>query len=170
MDKRWIYILIILIIGVTCLYFIVDASTTLGSANVNVNSYTITLPSTYNVDSSGKEYVDLINRKTNEKIHVEDLGKGNSINTKLSEKLSELHNDGETDKISNTTVKIDNSAIPTVYYENLTNNTDNQIFYMQKHNHTFIIICNNIQDNDTMMNDVNYIIDTLKPDFKQKQD
>ena len=36
MDKRWIYIIIILLIGVTALFFIVQSSTTLGSAETYV--------------------------------------------------------------------------------------------------------------------------------------
>ena len=39
MDKRWIYIIIILLIGVTALFFIVESSTTLGSAETYVHKF-----------------------------------------------------------------------------------------------------------------------------------
>ena len=79
MDKRWIYILIIAVIGITCLFFIAESSTTIGKATVKVGHYITTLPDSFNINKNGEEYAKLINRKTNERIFIKDLGKGNLI-------------------------------------------------------------------------------------------
>ena len=44
MDKRWIYILIILIIGVISANLIIGSSNTVGTANTNLDKFTVSLP------------------------------------------------------------------------------------------------------------------------------
>ena len=47
MDKRWIGIIIILIIGLGCMYIIVDNSNSVGNAVTVISDVTITLPPGY---------------------------------------------------------------------------------------------------------------------------
>ena len=84
MDKRWILILIIFLVGVAALYFVVDTSNTVGKAVVAVNTYTITVPETYNIENSETYLATVINRATGEKITVEDVGKGNDVDDRNS--------------------------------------------------------------------------------------
>lgn len=170
MEKQWIYIIIILIFGVACLFFIVDSATTLGSANVYVDKFTVTIPDSLNVDESGKTLVKLINRKTNEMITIEDLGKGDLVNKDMSSRMNKLANYGEISEIENSTVQVNGKILPTIFYKNSTNDNINQATYFLKHNHTFLIIVTDFQDNNTLLNDIDFIINTLTPDYKQKQD
>lgn len=169
MDKRWIYILIILIIGISCLFLIAESSTTIGKATVKVGSYLITIPDSFNIDTTGGNNTHLINRNTHEYIIVEDLGKGDFIDDNMGKKMSDLQNSGKNKVVENITVEIDNSSIPTIYYEDY-NNTFNQISYTIKYNHTFSIRSTHFHDNNTLKENTKFIIDTLSPNYKQKQD
>ncbi len=166
MDKRWIYILIILIIGVSCLFLIAESSTTIGKATVKVGSYICTLPDAYNIEKSGDQYAKLINRKTNERIFVKDLGKGDQIHKNMSERWNSLSNDERYHDVKNITIY---DSIPAIYYEDY-NDTINQISYATKFNHTILVKCTCFHDNNTVHKDTKFIIDSSAPNYKQKDD
>lgn len=170
MDKRWIFILIIFIIGCSCLYVIVDSSSILGSANTYVGKFTVSLPSEYNVEESGSDFVSLVNRNTNEKISIMDFGKNFNVDKFQGEiTLEYLENENIT-SIQDTAFKYGKLSLPSTYYVMLPNNTVNQDIYLTEYNHTFVIEATNFKDNATMQHDIKSLIDSLKPDPKQKQD
>lgn len=166
MDKRWIYILIIAIIGISCMFLIVESSTTIGKATVKVDNFLITIPDSFNIHNDGSDYADLINRKTNERILVKDLGKGDRIEEKMSEVYESYSNNESYYNVKNVTV---NDTIPTIYYEDY-NNTINQINFITKFNHTFSVKSSHFHDNATIEENAEFIIDSLVPNYKQKQD
>ncbi|MBQ6099768.1 MAG: hypothetical protein IJL02_07915 [Methanobrevibacter sp.] len=170
MDKRWIYILIIFIIGISCLYLVADSSTTIGKATVKVNAYLITIPDSFNIDNTGGQYAQLINRNTKEYITIVDLGKGDLIKQSVDEKTDSLENNGSFSNIDKFSLKIDDDSIPSISYESYDNNTINQVSYFTKYNHTFSIESTNFLKNDTIKDNVKFIIDSLAPNYKQKQD
>ncbi|WP_298500435.1 hypothetical protein [uncultured Methanobrevibacter sp.] len=171
MDKRWIYILIIFIIGVSCLYLVADTSTTIGKANVKVNAFLITIPDSYNIDDTGGAYAQLINRNTNEIINVEDMGKGNTIKDFSDIEIDMLEMNESFSKVEKGTFKIDNESYTCISYEtDSDDNTTNQIIYFTKYNHTFRIESTNIQNNNTLKDNIKFIMDSLTPNYKQKQD
>lgn len=163
MDRRWIYILIILIIGLTCLFYIAESSTTVGKATVKVSSFLFTVPDSFNIHNSGQT-TDLINRKTNERIFVDDLGKGVDIKENMTSVIKWLNDEGTYSNVKNITLY---DTIPTVYYED-SNGTLNEISYATKYNHTFYIKCTHFHDNTTMQKNTKYVADTLEPNYKQK--
>ena len=77
MDRRWIYIIIIFIIGFAALFYIAESSTTVGSAVIGINTFTTSIPDDYNIENSQNDYATLIKRQTHEKIYIKDEGKGN---------------------------------------------------------------------------------------------
>lgn len=169
MDKRWIYILIIMIIGVTCLYIIVDSSEYVGCANVNVNTFTVTLPSEFNIyDKTSKELI-INNRKTQEKIKITDLGKGNSSESNITKMINTLSDNDNVTFIEETTLTICNETFPSIYYEK-TPDLLNRITLVYKYGHLFSIDCSNFHDNETININTGLLTDSLKPDYKQKQD
>ena len=170
MDKRWIYILIICIIGVSCLYLVADSSTTIGKATVKVNAYLITIPDSFNIDNTGGQYAQLINRNTKEYINVVDLGKGDLIEQSMDEKIDSLKNNESFSNIDKFTLKIDKESLPSISYESYDNDKINQVSYFTKCNHTFSIESTNFLKNDTIKDNVKFIIDSLAPNYKQKQD
>lgn len=168
MDKRWIYIFIIFIIGIVCLFFIVDSSTTVGKANINLDKFTLTLPSPYNIEENNGKYLEIYNKNTKEKIAIKDLGKKNNFSKDIGEKLSSLEGNGNITLVKNITVTCDNNSMPGIYYEKLPG-TINQVTFFTKYKHSFSIECYNFHDNATMKEDTLFLMENLRPDYKQKQ-
>lgn len=165
MDKRWILILIILIVGCTCLYYIVDSSTTVGDAITVVNKSVITIPSDFSIGSDDKSSVTLINKKTNETIFIEDLGKSDSAFNCFKEDLNSLDN-----ILNNSTVNINNITAYKIDMQNSTTYSNSSLVYVYSSNHTFAIKFNGYTDQNELNQDLNFIVSALSPDFKQNQD
>lgn len=168
MDKRWIYIIIILIIGISALYVIVSSSNTVGSAIVDVNKFIITLPDDFNIQDNDKEYSILINRNTNARIIVKDIGKGNFVNERLKND-SDIYHTRDYKEIKNKTFEHDGIKVKTIYGIGEDNKINSTAYFM-KFDHTFNIKTNNFKDIDTIEENVKFIIDTLQRDYKQSQD
>ena len=158
MDKRWIYILIILIIGLSALYYIASSSDSIGQATVDVNTFVITLPDSFNIDGTDKATATLINRNTGEKLTVQDFGKGNHIKEVHTNNTVNNSNNENIVKIDNDTIKYHNITIYTVYMTS-SDNTTNATSYFMKFNHTFTITACNFKNHDSINNNVKYIIE-----------
>ena len=172
MDKRWIGILIILIAGCACMYYIVDTSTTVGTSITVVNKTVVTLPNDFSIDDSGSNSAKIINKNTHEKIYFKDLGKRDIALDSFNKKLKELQNNPNIKINNNSTVKINNITVYRIDCENLTteNTTNFSICYAYTCYHTFLIQFKNYNDNSKLDKDLDYIISYMKPDFKQFQD
>lgn len=170
MDKRWIYILIILIAGICTLQYIVDTSTTVGSAIVAIGTYTDTLPESYNIETSERDYAILVNRQTDEKIHIEDLGQGNLTEDGVKARLIELEDNPNITKINYTTEKYNDIILNTIKYEKAPANTTNKATLFMKFNHTFLLESYNYHDEANLDKGAHFVIDTLKQDYKETQD
>ncbi len=170
MDKRWIYILIIAIIGFACLFYIVDNSSTLGSASVYVNKFKVTLPHDYNVAGDGKTYMDAINKKTNEHIIIKDVGKGNLISSEFVKRADTLINNENISSVDYSTIDINCENLSTIEYKSINNNNINKIIFLTKEDHTFTFECKDFHNETKLENDVSFLMDTLMRDVKQKQD
>jgi hypothetical protein len=163
MDKRWILILIILIVGCTCLYHIVDSSTTVGDAITVVNKTVVTLPSDFSIGSDDRSSATLINKNTKESIFIKDLGKSDSAYKSFKKNLNSLDN-----VVNNSTLDINNI---TTYKIDINNNTGNtSLVYVYTCNHTFNIKLDGYTNQNELNQDLNFIVSTLSPDFKQNQD
>ena len=79
MDKRWILIIIIAIIGLSSMYLIVDNSMTVGSAITTFSKTTITIPEGFSVEDTNNNLVTLYNKNNDERIEIYDFGKGNTV-------------------------------------------------------------------------------------------
>ena len=75
MDKRWIGILLILIAGLVCMYYIVDNSTTVGNAISVINDVTIPVPQEMKISVSNRNDVTFLNENTNESIYINCVDK-----------------------------------------------------------------------------------------------
>ena len=170
MDKRWIYILIILIAGLAAMAYIVDNSTTVGSAIVPIGSFTTTLPDGYNIEASEKDHAILIIRKTNEKIYIGELGKGNQTDKFYGEKIIELENNYNVTNISYSDDVYNNITFKSINYEKQPNNTINKASFFMKFDHTFIVESRNYHDKDKMDYGAHFVVDTLQRDYKKSQD
>lgn len=172
MDKRWIMILIFLIIGCCCLFYVVETSTTVGNAITVVNKTVVTLPNEFSIESGETGYGTLINKNTKEKITIKDLGKGNLALTKFKNALTDLTKNPDIDHVKNSTSNINNITAYKIDYQDITkeNNSDLSNVYVFTCNHTFLIKLENYNNNVKSDNDLDYVITHMTPDFKQSQD
>ena len=170
MDKRWIYIIIIAIAGIGCLYLTAESSNNIASANINVDKFIITVPQSFNIEKSGGDDIRLINRENGERINVAFLGKGTDIDQNMTDKINALSQNGNITVMETTTTKINNETVPIIYYEKLPNNSVNQVAFITKFDYKFSIECANFNDNATITHHIEFISDSLKKDFKHKQD
>ena len=168
MDKRWIYIIIIAIVGIGCLYLIAGTSNNIASANINVNKFIITVPQSFNIEKSGENSAILINRDNWERISVTYLGKGTDMDDDIANKIDSLNEKGNITVMKTTTLNINNKTIPIIYYEKSPNNCANQVAFINKFDYKFSIECTDFEDNATMVNYIEFISDSLKKDFKHK--
>lgn len=172
MDKRWISILIIIIIACACGYLIVHYSDTVGNAIVDVNKSTLTIPSDFSNDYSDDTSVKLTHRGTFESIYVKDLGKLDKANSSFIDDEKKLNSYNDIEVHSNNTTKMDNIVVYTVYYTNTTNpetlNMSNSYFYSFEH--TYFVKMSGFDSLDRLNENLEKIVTAIKPDYKQSQD
>lgn len=169
MDKRWIYVIIIFIIGFTAMYYIADTSTTVGKAIVSVNTHLVTVPDSFNIEGNEYNYALLVNRQTKEHIFIKDLGKGDLIGKNFEEEAGNLETNQNVTKISYTTEKYNQKSYNVIEYETA-NGKHNKILFFTENHHTFKIKSTDFKDMKTLEKNTKFIIDTFRPDHKKKQD
>ncbi|WP_458405612.1 hypothetical protein [Methanobrevibacter sp.] len=160
MDKRWIAILLILIAGLISMYLIVDASHTVGNAVTVIDDVSVTVPPGYKTDVSHSENAKLVNGEGN-RIYIECTGKGNHSVKDCKKEIKSITNKGLLEVINQT-----NNTFKT---KNATSGKITSYFFFEKHDRSFMLRLSNF-DNDTIMKkDIDFIIDNIKPDFKQNR-
>ncbi len=168
MDKRGILIIIILIVGLSCMYVIASSSDYIGSAITDVNKSTVTLPSGFSIKNTDRSSVELINRQTNEIINVSDLGKQDSALKNFKDEIKYLSKVSRISDLINSTSIINNLTVYTIDYNNST--AINHISYVYTYNHTYSIKMTGYNDTDRASKNLVSIVNSIKPDYKQSQD
>ncbi len=161
-------IIAILIVGISCMYVIVSNSTTTGNAITTFSKSTITLPEGFSVGETNSESAHLYNKKSNETISIHDQGKANSTKKCFENVTDTYKNNPKYDNINETTRNINNITVLQLNME--TNNTlsSSSVFY--KYNHTYLVEISGFDDKNKLNKDLEFIIITLQPDYKQSQD
>ncbi|WP_407414696.1 hypothetical protein [Methanobrevibacter sp.] len=172
MDKRWIAILIILVVGVTSMYFIVNESTSIGTAITSLNKSIVTIPEGFTIGDTGKNYVELFNKSSpNEKIYIEDTGKNNDSLKQFNEKIKLLPlPNNEIEIIKNITNTTNDVTYHSFYYENTTSNIIDSITFFTSYEHTYYMKMYGFKNIDTMDGDLQFVVKTIQPDYKRSQD
>ena len=169
MDKRWILIIIIAIIGLSSMYLIVDESMTVGSAITTFSKTTITIPEGFSVEDTSNNIVTLYNKNNNEKIEIYDFGKGNTIKEMQTNITSEILEEEGLNNVTNRTINLEDTEISQTILKN-GSNSKVVISYFYKYNHTYSIIMTGYNKVNTTTQDLDWILCTLRPDYKQSQD
>lgn len=168
MDKRWIYILIILALALISGYFVVMESPKVGSAITNVNTSLVTLPADFEVSSKNSKSVTMGDGKIGEKIYLEDLGKKHVAFEKYNEILEDSAESDEVDNLRNSTNTTSQSiTFYLISYENMTSDMNISKAYFEKNNHTFYIKLSNYTNVTSHDSDLKFLIDNLSPDYKK---
>ena len=162
MDKRWFLILIIIIVGAVCMYFIVDSSPTVGKAVTVADEMTITLPTGFNLLKNDDKNVILIDHQ-NHTAHIRIIGLGNTTLKEYNAKLDSLKNDSEMEIQEHGK----NGTGYIIFYKNITSNKEYSMTYFFKDNRTVSL---KMGTYDNWQKDWKFIIDTIVHNFKQNKD
>ena len=166
MDKRWIGIILILLAGLSCMYVIVTHSTSVGSAVSVIEDVTITVPHGFITSEDGADYCVFHNKDTNETVRMKCLNDKNTYINEYNKQLTTLKEKGDI-KIKN---NFKNNTLSLIEYENQST-TDKKyvsVIYFYKCNHTFSMKMEQFTDENSKQDVMDFIIDTLKFDFKQR--
>jgi ABC-type lipoprotein release transport system permease subunit len=166
MDKRWIGIIVILIIGLGCMYLIVMNSTTVGNAVSVINDVSITIPPGYINSEDGANFCVLHYKETNETIRIKCLNDGKDYIGEYNDRLNTLKKQDDITINKNFT----NKTVSMIEYENQSSKDKKYIslVFFDKCNHTFSMQMEHFTDNESKEKVINFIIDNLKYDFKQR--
>ena len=159
MDKRWIGIFIIFIVGLGCMYLIVDSSTTVGKAITVVNEMTVTIPDGFDIASKTDKTVNLINDNNNT-ANVTIICMGDKTIQEFNSALNSIEQNEELELENKEKTK--NEHI--VYYKNITSDKKYSKTFFVKENRTIEL---KMDKYTNWQKDQKFIIDTVTHNFKQ---
>jgi hypothetical protein len=167
MDKRWIGIIIILLAGLGCMYLIVDNSTSVGSAVSVISDVTITLPHGYANTEDGSNYCVLYKEATKETMRIKCLKDSKGYIQEYNTNLDSLKKQGDIKIKKNFT----NDTLSMIEYENqsATDKKFISMVYFDKCEHTFSVQMEHFTDDESKEKTINFIINNMKYDFKQRK-
>ena len=168
MDKRVIMIIAILIVGLSCMYFIVGNSTTVGNAITTFSKSSVTLPYGFSVEETNAESAELHNKQTDERINIDDHGKGDHVKENFDNLTRNYNSNPDYSDVKDTSKKINDIEVKQLTMQTNDTITSCSVFY--HYNRTYIVEMIGFEDIDKMNDDLEFIIKTLQPDYKQAQD
>lgn len=157
MDKRWIIIFVIFLLGMSGLYFTANESYKIGDAISIIDNVIITLPQNFKIAD-----------KTPDQLTICDRSSDDTISVKLIKDYKDAYNLMKTD-MSKNDENSDFKVSDIKVFEIKDKTTGNSTYYFNKFNKTFIIKSENYNNVDKENSDVNYIIDSIRIDFKVKE-
>ena len=167
MDKRWILIIIILLVGISALYFSAIESNGVGNAVTTIQNVVVTVPAEDMIGRTTDTSLELVGRENNETMNITlirekdvafDLMQSDLKNIKKSNALN----------VENDTQDFNGKIGYVIKYQEIKEDTtlNHTVAYVNKLNKAFIIDSYGYDDADKQVKDLTYIIDTLKLDFK----
>ena len=165
MDRRWYGIIIILIIGLSAMYLIVDNSTSVGNAVAVVGDVSVTLPPTFKTGATHVKDTSMYNSDDNI-IFVTFIGKGNNALKYYKGNLSTMNNNPNINILDNE----DKNNTGIIHYENYKSKYDNineTLVFFEKDNRTLSIKLLNFDNSKDQENVISFIKENIKLDYKQ---
>lgn len=142
MDKRYILILIIIIICLANLSIIVNNSDVVGSATATAGKYLFSVPHGFSLFEKHSNSAFIRNNDDMSIYYQSDLNNSDTYD----KRLSYLDNESDDKILSKGSFNLDNISVDTVYYQTI-NNTNKSAFYFEKNNTQFKIIMSNFNYN-----------------------
>lgn len=165
MDKRYLLILLIIIICGINLSIIANNSDIVGSTSIGVGHYLFSVPEGFDSYEDNGNSVTIQN-KNNITIYIEtNLGNNDTYYSRLNH----IENRTNATILSEGTISIENISVNTVYYMT-SNNNNRSVSYFEKDNTTFKIIVSNFNyndDYDLTLDYVTFIIKSLRDNYKK---
>ena len=165
MDKRWIAIIAILIIGLGCMSYIVITSTTVGHAVTIVDDLSITLPHGFKIAHSETGQTTLIDDRNQETIFIKHIREGNKSLKEYLKEMKVLKENENVEILKNTS----NKTIHTIYYKDLNKDKDYTLYYIDTQNCTILIKMENFKNHADEEKRLDYMLETIEPDYKQSR-
>ena len=149
-------------------YYVVDSSTTVGTAIADVNNSLITIPEGFSVGETSGGVLQLINKGSPEKIYIKDLGKKDVAKYRFTKDYENISQDSNNVIINNTTKDSGDMKVYSIYYKNSESGCMLNS-YVNEFNHTYSVKLTNFNDFNRLNENYDYILKTLRLDFKKAQ-
>ena len=165
MDKRYLLIIIMIIICSINLSIIVNNSDVVGSASVSIGKYLFSTPEGFDLTENNGNSATIKNKNNNMIISVET---NVSDTDNYYSRLNYIENNTNFTILSKGTVSIENISVSTAYYKTITNN-NRSVFYFEKDNTQFKIKVSNFdytKDRDLTLDYITFIIKSIEYDYK----
>ena len=162
MDKRWLGILIILIAGLACMYYIVDNSSTVGNAITVVGDVSIGVPPGFSIADASATEAKLLNKDTHETILLKIIDKNPQKEFENAVKSFQNNNNAELKNLSNKTVQH-------IEFKDTDSGKTTSFVFFEKVNHSFMLKMDNFNNSAQKEKDMMHIINTITHDFKQNK-
>lgn len=168
MDSRWIKIIIILIIGLSAMYLIVDNSDTVGDAITVIGDVSITLPPGFKTGDTHATDVSMYDPSNNNTVFINYLKAGNHSLKYYKSNLSALKNNPDITIFNHES----NGTVHTIQYNNPNSKYENHnetLVFFEKENRTLsmrLVKYDSFNDQDK---DISFIVDHTIKDFKQNK-
>lgn len=162
MDKRWLVIILIFIIGAGGLYYIVGSSDTVGKAVTVCDEMTITLPSGFNILHKNTANITLLNHQ-NETLFIKIIGMDTNSHDEYLNRL-DLLKENSAIEIEKTD---DNNEYHSIYYENIDTGNKSVVCFFDKDNRTIEV---KMHQYPGFEDDLNFTIETITHNFKQNKE
>ena len=166
MDKRYLFIFIIVFICCINLYFIAINSDDVGSATVASGDYICAIPQGFSLYESNKNYVHLFDADS--KVVI-DVYTHISKNNTYDKKLVELNNNSNVRVLSNGTINVEDMTIYSIFYRQADNNQNRSTFYFTKDNNNFRILITDFdyeKDYNKILDYVDIISTSMRRDYR----
>lgn len=165
MDKRYLLILLIIIMCSINLYILADNSEIVGSANIESKNFIFSIPEGFTLYESTNQYVCLFNQNNGIYTYVYLNLTGDDIYQK---RFDELNKSKDTEILSNGVIKHKNIDINSIYYSKEGKN--HSIFIFTKDNYQFsahmLGFNYDTQKNETI-SIISEIVDTIRINYKR---
>lgn len=164
MDRRWIGIIIIMLIGMGCMYFIVDSSNTVGNAITVVKDVSIVVPPGFKISDSHSTDALLSSESNNESISISCIVDDKNPEKEFTKAITSLQNKNnvELKNLSNKTIKHVNC-------KDVDSGKNTSFILFEKEGHPFIMKMENYESSAQQDKDMMFIIDNIQHDFKQNK-
>ena len=165
MDKRWIGIIIILLVGLSAMFLIVESSNTVGHALAVVGDLSVTIPNGFKVGETSANDASMANSEGGT-IFLKYISKGKNSLRYFEGNLTDLKNN------SNITVLdySSNGTIHTIKYVNPNSKYENHnetLVFFEKEGRTLSMKLVKYTHFEHQDEDINFIINNIKIDYKQ---
>lgn len=168
MDKRYLLIIIILIMGLTSLFFISSNSDMVGSASVNMRDFIFSLPEGFILDHSDKDSVTLYNEKDNLYMYFQVVDDSNTYDSLLNW----MNNSSSYVILSKGSIKINDIDVDTVYNKHYYDNnqySNSSVFYFNMYDTNLKVEITGFDYDKDRNQTIDILVDlisSLKPNYQ----